>query len=91
MDCSELLLDAADAKLQLIERIKQQMVPYIEKGTISPRTVNLIKLARECFIACKMKVTSEPQNAIYLFGRGCWNLGEGVCLGRLERGTLKKT
>lgn len=85
MTLTELFLEAIEGKLGLADVIYKQMQPFYDAGVISQESMGKIKLAQESLKACKMRLSTEPKDAIYLFSRGCWNLGEAVGRGRFER------
>jgi hypothetical protein len=85
MTLADLFLEAVERKLELADIIYKQMQPLYDANIISQESMGKIKLAQESLKACKMRLSTEPEDAIYLFSRGCWNLGEGIGRGRIER------
>jgi len=73
----ELLKEAIAQKLALAEKIQKQMQPDVQKNLISTKTQGKIHLAIESFKAAGMNLTQNKfEDAIYLFSRGCSNIGE---------------
>lgn len=81
----DMFLAEVDKKISLANTIKEQMQPLFDQQIVSPQAMQYLKLARESLEACKIQLSQDPQGAIYLFSRGCWNLGAAVTQGRLEK------
>jgi hypothetical protein len=77
-------------KQQLLERIKRQMRSDVAEGIISHTTENLIGMAQDNLDACLLKLEqNQYYEAVHLFSRVCWNLGEFTGRSKLERSAFK--
>jgi len=81
----ELLVAETNRKQDLTQKILIQMTPDFENKKLSGLTRSQVNMARDNFEACLLKIKAgEIENAIYLFSRGCWNLGEAMGRAKLE-------
>lgn len=80
------ITQALQEKTLLISKIHTQITSDVEKGVLSAETINLLALARDNFDASliNLKQNNYPE-AVYLFSRGCWNLGEFMGRSSIER------
>ena len=73
-----------DEKAELIERIETQMQPDLKAGRITPQALEALRNAKINLAGARqhMSGTSEKAeyDALYLFGRLNWNLGEFMVL-----------
>ncbi len=77
MSYEKALEDAIATKLALLERSRKQMQPDIKAGKLSTRTLECLHNAQESFNAAKMHMQQgKHADAMYLFSRGSWNMGE---------------
>ena len=82
----EIFSDAVHQKLELADKIEKQMAEDVANGVLSEQTIGKHHLARESFKAAQTHLIQEKyEEAIYLFSRGCWNLGEFQGRSQFER------
>jgi len=82
----ELLEKAIQQKLELTNEIEKQMAKDVAQNKLSGITLSKHHLARESFkSALTHLVQGKVEDAIYLFSRGCWNLGEFTGRSQKER------
>jgi hypothetical protein len=83
----DIFLKAIEQKLQLTKQIESQMKEDVEKKILSDLTIEKHHIARESLKAAQTHLIQDKwDDAIYLFSRGCWNLGEFQGRSQLERG-----
>ena len=74
------LIELIDEKLELIERTKTQMAPDVEAGILPEGVPEIVNMAMLNFNNAKEKISvgtdKAMSEALFLFGRGNWNLGE---------------
>lgn len=70
-------VEAITAKRTLVDTIGRQMASDVDKGLLSIDTLQAYTNAKNSLDASLLHLErKEFQEAIYLFSRGCWNLGE---------------
>lgn len=88
----ELLLNAIQQKIELADKIEKQMVGDVASGLLSIQTAGKHHIARESLKAAQTHlIQGKYEDAIYLFSRGCWNLGEFQGRSQLERKVQQTT
>jgi hypothetical protein len=69
-----------DEKIDLVNRTRKQMSKDVEDGVLQPGTLEIFHKANMSFISAKEKLAidteKEDLEALFLFGRGNWNMGE---------------
>ena len=71
--------EAIEAKLTLWQVSNDQMRPDIEAGVLTAQTQECMHIAHESLEAAKIKLTQgRLADAVYLFSRGCWKMGEVI-------------
>lgn len=71
------LEEAIQAKLDILKRNREQMQADIKAGKLTPRTLECLHNAQESFDAAKLHMKQgKAADAIYLYSRGSWNMGE---------------
>jgi hypothetical protein len=77
MSYEKALEDAIDSQLGLLKRNRKLMEADIASGKLSARTLTCVHTAQESFKAARLHMQqNKHSDAVYLFNRGCWNMGE---------------
>jgi len=77
MSFKKALEEAIHVKMELLNRNREQMRSDMDSGVLSSRTVGCLHTAQESFKAAKLHLDQDKAaDAMYLFSRGCWNMGE---------------
>lgn len=85
MITAEVFKAAIQQKTELMEKIAEQMKPDIENNILEPETINLFNVSRTSFAAALQNI-SKPEDALYLFGRGCTNYGQFIAFKNRDKG-----